>query len=184
MNKILGGALAIGVTISFVAAPLAVQAEPLMLTEIQMDRVTAGGVLVSVEPFAAAYGDFGTAETFAQTNAGRTALFDYGYGFGLGYASACCGPDAAVDVGTAVAGVGDVVGGGTASIIESNGVTAIGTTVGWVAAFSTPPLDQIVEPSAQVFDQYTGRVRQELIAGVARHAQDLSEALAAAGPPS
>lgn len=183
MNKILGGALAIGVTISFVAAPLAVQAEPLMLTEIQMDRVTAGGVLVSVEPYAAAYGDFGTAETFAQTNAGRTALFDYGYGFGLGYASACCGPDAAVDVATTIAGVGDTVGGGTATIIEDNGVTAIGTTVGWVAAFSTPPLETL-GPSAQVFDQYTDRVTQELTAGIARHAQDLSEVIAAGGPPS
>jgi len=184
MNKIVRGVFAIGVTTCVVAAPVAVRAEPLMLTEIQMDRVTAGGVAVSVEPFAAARGDFGSAETYALTNVGRTGLFEYGYGIGRGFATACCGPDAAVEVGTAVAGVGDVVGGGTARIVHDNGIAATGATVGWVAAFSTPPLEQLVGPGAQVYHQYTDRVTQEITAGVARYAQDFSDRSAVGGPPS
>ncbi len=110
--------------------------EARILSDRELDRVTAAGVFLDVNSFAAASGDrtrtFTDADTF--TIAGKS--FDLAVGFTLGQALACCGEEADVEVGSAVLGVGDIVQGAQQAVKNHNGHLARGVSAGFVVAVS------------------------------------------------
>ena len=124
-------AIVLGMTTS---AGLADEAK--VLSDRELDSVTAAGVFVDVNSLAAASGDrtrtFTDADTF--TIAGKS--FDLGVGFTLGKALACCGEEAAVEVDSAVLGVGDIVQGAKQAVKNDNGHLALGVSAGFVVAVS------------------------------------------------
>lgn len=110
--------------------------EARVLSDLELDAVTAAGVLVDVNSFAAAFGDRAHTLTDAKTFASRGAWFDLGVGLTLGHAFACCGEEAEVEVGSAVLGAGDLVHGGTHHVEHDNGRLASGFSLGVVVAAS------------------------------------------------
>lgn len=125
----------IGLTIATAAhagSELASDPGPVRLTDRQMDAVTAGAIVVSVDALATALGD--TTYTITDTSAlvisrGRVEL-----GFGRGSAFACCGTDTFTDVTTSAFADGDIV------IIRSGGVEIrtpqYSAEKGWISVVS------------------------------------------------
>jgi hypothetical protein len=113
----------------------AVADERTILSDLELDAITASGVLVDVDSIAAALGDL------AHTRADADTLvinedFDLGVGFTIGQALACCGEDADVEVGSTVLGVGDIVHGTTHHVEHEGRRLAYGFSVGLVLAMS------------------------------------------------
>ena len=113
--------------------------EPTVLAELELDSITAAGVAVDVGSFAVARGDLTLAFTDADTIALSREAYDLGLGFTRGFALACCGKEAAVEVGSVAVGSGDIVRGTTHSPDQDGGDGsrwALGHTLGFVLALS------------------------------------------------
>lgn len=116
--------------------PVGVAADPRVLSDVELDGVTAAGVLVDVNSVAAAFGDRTHTLTDADTFAISRKQFDLGVGLTFGHAFACCGDDANVEVGSAALGEGDLVHGVTYGVKRDGGHLAVGFSVGFVVAAS------------------------------------------------
>jgi hypothetical protein len=123
-------AVVMGMTTSAVAD------EPMVLSDFELDAITAAGVLVDVDSFAAALGTFGDARTDANTLAFDGEYFDVGIGITTGEAFACCGEDANVEVDSTVLGIGDIVHGVTHTVKHDTRGFAWGFSTGFVLALS------------------------------------------------
>jgi hypothetical protein len=123
-------AVVLGMTTSAVAD------EPMVLSDFELDAITAAGVLVDVDSFAAALGAFGDARTDANTLAFDGEDFDVGIGITTGQALACCGEGADVEVGSTVLGIGDIVHGVTHTVKNDSRGFARGFSIGFVFALS------------------------------------------------
>jgi hypothetical protein len=111
-------------------------AEPMVLADLQLDSVTAAGVLVDVSSIATAVGDFGDARTDANTFVVGGGHLDMGVGTTTGQAHACCGENADVEVGSTAVGIGDIAH-GVAHGIEHHGRGLVyGFSFGFVVAIS------------------------------------------------
>jgi hypothetical protein len=111
-------------------------AEPMVMSDLDLDAITAAGVSVDVGSMAAAIGDVAAVGTDADTVALRTEHLAMGIGTTVGEALACCGENADVDVGSAVVGSGDIVHGVTHEIEHDGPAWAHGFSVGIVVAVS------------------------------------------------
>jgi hypothetical protein len=141
-------AVALSVTTSACAAPEPAKvvandtksargsAEPTVLVDLQLDSVTAAGVLVDVGSFAAALGDLARTRTDAATSVFGGETFDVGLGRTVGVGVACCDEEADVAVGSAVGGGGDIVHGITHSVEHDGRFLDLGLSVGFVLALS------------------------------------------------
>jgi hypothetical protein len=116
--------------------PTSVAAEPQVLSDLELDAITAAGVLVDVGSFATALGDGGRTRTDAITFALDGEEFDLGIGLTIGQALACCGEEADVDVGSAVFGMGDLVHGITHTVEHSSRFLTEGFSMGFVLVIS------------------------------------------------
>jgi hypothetical protein len=110
--------------------------EATVLTDRELDAVTASGVFVDVDSVAAVVGDRTRTLTDAHTVAVPGKWFDLGVGLTLGHGFACCGEDAEVAVGSTVLGVGDIVHRGTRAFKRDDGISAQGLSTGYVVAVS------------------------------------------------
>lgn len=101
--------LIIGTTASSVvyAEPVANPSGPLRLTQSQMDKVTAGGILVEVSAEAIALGDL--AETLTDTETRVVSGKSVERGKGSALAFACCGPLTDTSVSFEAFADGDIV---------------------------------------------------------------------------
>lgn len=124
--------------------PTGAAAEPQLLEDQQLDAVTAGGVLVDVNSFAGASGDYGRTRTDAKTFAVVGPSYDLGVGLTFGHSFACCDQAAAVEVGSSVLGVGDIVNRGIGSSKYNDGHSVQGLSGGYVVAL------KIKEPFLQL----------------------------------
>jgi hypothetical protein len=116
--------------------PAGVVAQPKVLSNFELDAITAAGILVDVDSFSIAIGDVGRAGTDAKTFAFAGKQLDLGVGVTTGQALACCGENAEVEVGSAVRGIGDIVHGATHGIEHDGRPLAYGFSVGFVVAVS------------------------------------------------
>jgi hypothetical protein len=110
--------------------------EPTVLSDVELDAITAAGVLIDVSSIAAALGDFAHTQTDANTFVFGGEHFDVGVGITTGQALACCGDDADVEVGSAVLGIGDIVHGVTHAVEHDGRPLAYGLSLGFVIALS------------------------------------------------
>lgn len=110
--------------------------EPTVLSDLELDAITAAGVLIDVSSIAAALGDFAHTQTDANTFVFGGEHFDVGVGITTGQALACCGDDADVEVGSAVLGIGDIVHGVTHAVEHDGRPLAYGLSLGFVIALS------------------------------------------------
>jgi hypothetical protein len=123
-------AVALGMTTSAVAD------ERTILSDLELDAITASGVLVDVGSIAAALGDLAHTRTDADTLVINKEGFDLGVGFTIGQALACCGEHPDVEVGSTVLGVGDIVHGTMHQVTHEGRRLAYGLSVGFVLALS------------------------------------------------
>jgi len=99
-----------------ITAPCVARAEPKLLTEAEMEAVTAAGVVVEVEAYASAFGTVALTSTDARALTSRLGDgIEVGAGFAEGRAFACCSNESSVAVGSRAAGSGDVVYGSSFS---------------------------------------------------------------------
>ena len=110
--------------------------EALVLSDLDLDAVTAAGVFVDVDSIAVGRGDRTRLLTEADTFAVVGDKFDLGVGITFGHGFACCGEEADVEVGSTVLGVGDLVHRGTRILKHDDGVAAQGLSAGYVVAVS------------------------------------------------
>jgi hypothetical protein len=110
--------------------------EPTVLSDLQLDAVTAAGVLADVNSFATGFGNRVLPLTDAETFAVTGKSYDLAVGLTLGHAYACCGEEADVDVGSTASGVGDIVRRGTRTLKADDGISAEGLSAGYVVALS------------------------------------------------
>jgi hypothetical protein len=110
--------------------------EPMVLSDLELDAITAAGILIDVNSIATAVGDFANTRTDARTLVFTGEGWDLGVGITIGEALACCGEDAGVEVGSAVLGVGDIVHGVTHGIEHDGPLLVYGLSVGLVFAIS------------------------------------------------
>jgi hypothetical protein len=111
-------------------------AEPTVLSDSELDAITAAGVLVDVRSVVAAFGDATRTLTDAKTFAIAGEGFDLGVGRTVGQALACCGEEADVEVGSAVFGVGNIVRRSTRAVKNGNRFLVHGLSAGFVVAVS------------------------------------------------
>jgi hypothetical protein len=123
-------AVVLGMTTSAVAD------EPMVLSDYELDSITAAGVLLDVNSVAAALGDFANTRTDANTLVFNGEDLDLGVGITIGQALACCGEDANVGIGSEVLGIGDIVHGTTHHVRHEGRRLAYGLAVGLVVAGS------------------------------------------------
>jgi hypothetical protein len=128
-------AVVLGITTSAVAD------EPMVLSDSDLDAITAAGILIDVNSLATALGDFAHTRTDANTLVINGEDWDLGVGITIGQALACCGEDADVEVGSEVLGIGDIVHGTTHRVGHDGRRLAYGLSVGRVLAvsFENPP---------------------------------------------
>jgi hypothetical protein len=116
--------------------PAGVLAQPKVLSNSELDAITAAGILVEVDSFSMAIGDVGRARTDAKTFAFGGRYVDLGVGITRGQALACCGEEADVEVGSEVLGIGDLVQGVTHAVEHDGLLLAFGLSAGLVIAVS------------------------------------------------
>jgi hypothetical protein len=129
-------------------------AEPMVLSEFELDAITAAGVLVDVSSMAAALGDVAAVGTDANTGVFVGEHLAVGVGTTIGQALACCGGDADVAAGSAVVGIGDIVHGTTHSVEHDGRFLAYGFSMGFVVALS------FGEPFVTLRDEHVAMVEQ------------------------
>jgi hypothetical protein len=127
-------ALLVGIT-----APCVTMAEPRTLADVEMDAVTAAGVVVEVDAYARALGTIAVTRTDAR--AALTGIIEEGIEIGAGFAEgqayACCGNGSSVVVGSIAAGGGDVVYSGSFShVFHGAAVTADGALERFALGYS------------------------------------------------
>jgi hypothetical protein len=110
--------------------------EPTVLSDLELDAITAAGVLIDVGSIAAALGDYAHTQTDANTFASGGEHFDVGVGITMGQAFACCGEQADVEVGSAVLGSGDIVHRTTRAVEFDGPRWKHGFSAGFVVAIS------------------------------------------------
>jgi hypothetical protein len=159
-------AVVLGITTSAVAD------EPMVLSDYELDAITAAGILIDVNSLATALGDFAHTRTDADTLAFNGENLDLGVGFTIGQALACCGEDADVEVGSAVLGVGDIVHGTTHHVKHDGRRLAYGLSVGFVLAMA------VENPPATVRDAHLAMLK-ELRAALADFHFELPDAVMA-----
>jgi hypothetical protein len=131
--------------------------EPKVLSDLELETVTAAGVLVDVNSVAAAFGDSTRSFTDAYTSVIEGKNLELGIGFTLGQALACCGENADVEVGSAVLGVGDIVHGGTRGGKLDGGILAGGLSTGFIVAVSfKDPLAMVQDLHSILTSAHTG----------------------------
>jgi hypothetical protein len=108
----------------------------MVLSDYELDSITAAGVLLDVNSVAAALGDFANTRTDANTLVFKGEDLDLGVGITIGQALACCGEDANIGVGSEVLGIGGIVHGTTHRVKHEGGRLAYGLSVGFVVALS------------------------------------------------
>jgi hypothetical protein len=149
-------ALVLGMTTS-----ISVAGEPKVLSDLELETITAAGVLVDVNSVAAAFGDSTRSFTDANTSVIDGKSLDLGIGLTTGQALACCGEDASVQIGSAVQGVGDIVQRGTRVLTYDDGISVEGLSAGFVVAVSyKDPLTaaQELRPALlSVFDDFAAK---------------------------
>jgi hypothetical protein len=123
-------AVVLGMTTSAIAD------EPMVLSDFELDAITAAGTLIDVNSLATALGDFAHTRTDANSLAFNGEDLDLGVAFTIGEALACCGEDADVEVGSEVLGVGDVVHGVTHTVKHRSRDWTWGLSIGFVVAVS------------------------------------------------
>jgi hypothetical protein len=134
-------ALVLGMTTS-----ISVAGEPKVLSDLELETITAAGVLVDVNSIAAAFGDSTRSFTDANTSVTEGKSLDLGIGLTTGQALACCGEDASVQISSAVQGVGDIVQRGTRVLRFDDGISVEGLPAGFVVAVSfKDPLTMVQE---------------------------------------
>jgi hypothetical protein len=106
------------------------------LTELQMDRVTAGAVFVTAEAYASTEGTGGSTVTNTRTRS-RTGQFSE-VAFGTARARACCGEQAQANVYLNGGGDGKIAGTVSRSIVLETPLYTY--AFGFVYAFSINPL--------------------------------------------
>ena len=121
------------------ASPVTTAGRMIALTETELDGVSAAGVGVDVETMAFATGQFGQTATDLVTGIVANGPVVIGYGFGVGEAIACCGPDAEVRLGTSLSGTGDYVFQDSFTAYGDHGGLKSGVTNGLVLALSGLP---------------------------------------------
>jgi hypothetical protein len=123
----------------------AVAQEATVLTDSELDAVTAAGVAVDVNSLAAAFGDRTRTLTDADTFTIVGNSFDLGVGLTLGHAYGCCGEQADVVLGSSALGAGEIVRQGTRVLKYDDGYAAEGLSSGYVIAlsFKEPLLRQL-----------------------------------------
>jgi hypothetical protein len=114
----------------------AVALEPIVLSDFELDAITAAGVLVDVSSMAAALGDVAAVGTDANTFVFDGEHLAVGVGTTIGQALACCGEDANVGVGSEVLGIGDIVHATTHGVKHEGRRLAYGLSVGFAVALS------------------------------------------------
>jgi hypothetical protein len=124
-------AVVLGVTSSAGAAD-----EPIVLSDLELDAVTAAGVLVDVGSFATALGDLMGTRTDADTFVFGGEGFDLGVGRTMGLVWACCTEETDVAVGSSAVGSGDIVHGTTHSVEHDGRFLSLGLSVGFVLVLS------------------------------------------------
>jgi hypothetical protein len=151
-------AVVLGITTSDGAAD-----EPTVLSDFELDAVTAAGVLVDVGSFAATLGDLARTRTDAATSVFGGETFDVGLGRTVGVGVACCDEEADVAVGSAVVGSGDIVHGITHSVEHDGRFFDLGLSVGFVLALS------VDKHFATVLDEHVAMLEQWRAALADRH---------------
>ena len=131
MNWAAAAAVVLGMTTS-----AGVAGEPKVLSDLELETITAAGVFVDVNSVAAAIGENTRSFTDANTSVIDGKSLDLGIGLTTGQALACCGEDAAVQVGSAVQGVGDIVQRGIRLLRYDDGISVEGLSSGFVVAVS------------------------------------------------
>jgi hypothetical protein len=107
-----------------------------VLTDRDLDAVTAAGLAVDVNSIAAAFGDRTRTLTDADTFTVVGKSFDLGVGLTLAHGYGCCGDEADVEVGSSALGVGQIVHRGTRALGYDDGHSAQGLAAGYVIALS------------------------------------------------
>ena len=110
--------------------------EPAVLSDFDLDAITAAAVSVDVGSIAVTRGDRTRLLTAADTLAVAGEGFDLGVGLTFGHGFACCGDEAEVGVASAAVGVGDIVHSGTRTLKHDDGVVAQGLSAAYVVALS------------------------------------------------
>jgi hypothetical protein len=127
---------AVAAVVLGMAASAGVAGEPKVLSELELETVTAAGVLIDVNSVAAVLGHSARAFTDANTTALVGKSLDLGIGLTMGQAFACCGQNTTAAVDSAVLGVGDIVHSGKRILQYNNALTAHGLSAGFVVAVS------------------------------------------------
>jgi hypothetical protein len=119
--------------------------EATVLTDRDLDAVTAAGVAVDVNSLAAAFGDRTRTLTDADTFTVAGKSFDLGVGLTLAHAYGCCGEEADVEVGSSALGAGEIVRHGTRALKYDDGYSAQGLAAGYVIVltFNEPLLREL-----------------------------------------
>jgi hypothetical protein len=89
--------------------PAAAAAKPTVLTESEMDEVTASGIGIEARAFAQASGDHVLAHTRSDALVSTINAREIGIGFAEGLAFACCSRQSDVAVGSSVSTTGEIV---------------------------------------------------------------------------
>jgi hypothetical protein len=129
-----------------------VAGEPRVLSDLELQRVTAAGVFVDVSSIATAFGGRAHTVTNANTFVVKGKWLDLGIGVTAGQALACCGEEADVEVKSAVLGRGDSVYGGARVLRYDDGIASHGSSAGFVVAVSYKDLGGWLGKLGPAFD--------------------------------
>jgi hypothetical protein len=138
---------------SALSAARTVDGQPIELTALQMERVSAAGVSVEITTSGLAKGQYGDVNTDVLTGIIGVGPRQIGYGFGSGEAVACCGDDSEVVLDTTAFGTGDYVFEDSYTAYGGDGVRKTGVTQGLVLALSGPSRDELVAVTRDYLDQ-------------------------------
>jgi hypothetical protein len=153
-------------------APCVAIAEPRLLADVEMDAVTAAGVMVEVGAYARALGAIARTRTDARALTSKLMEgVEIGAGFAEGQAFACCGEGSSVAVGSGAAGSGDAVYGKSVSHVFHGAALAEGAlkrfTFGYSAALHvTASSDAPLGPHA--LSDALGELGREFFGGQTR----------------
>ena len=123
------------------------------LTEVELDGVTAAGAGVDIDMSAFATGQIALTATDLVTGVVSNGPVVVGYGFGVGEATACCGPDAEVRLDISMSGTGDYVFEDSFTAYADHGGWKSGVANGLVLALSGLPREVLAAATRDYIDQ-------------------------------
>jgi hypothetical protein len=151
-------------------APCVASAEPRLLANVEMDTVTAAGVVVDVRAYAHALGAIAHTRTDARA---LTSLIEGGIEIGAGFAEAqayaCCHIGSLLVAGSSAAGSGDVAYGGSFThVFHGAALTANGAVERFVFGYSaalllTASSDGL--PNSRTLNGALGDLSEKVIGG-------------------